>query len=111
MGKTVLITGASRGIGAATARLFAAKGWSVGVNYCASRQAALDLVEAGVGISVIPRQCMQERPGVSYVPMKKWYQALYMCILYDKWLEPPIWDFVEMVVKSIRSTAAGNDYE
>lgn len=74
-------------------------------------QAALDLVEAGVGISVIPRQCMQERPGVSYVPMKKWYQALYMCILYDKWLEPPVWDFVEMVVKSIRSTAAGSDYE
>ena len=41
----VLITGASRGIGAATARLFAREGWAVGVNYCASRGAAEALVE------------------------------------------------------------------
>lgn len=40
----VLITGASRGIGAATARLFAKEGWAVGVNYCSSRKAAEDLV-------------------------------------------------------------------
>jgi hypothetical protein len=26
-----------------------------------------------------------------------------MCILYDKWLEPPIWNFVEGLVKTIRS--------
>jgi hypothetical protein len=25
-----------------------------------------------------------------------------MCILYDKWLEPPVWDFVELLVKSLR---------
>lgn len=36
MGKTVLITGASRGIGAAAARIFAENGWSVGIN-CLSR--------------------------------------------------------------------------
>ena len=41
----VLITGASRGIGAAAARLFAREGWAVGVNYCHSRKAALELVE------------------------------------------------------------------
>ena len=41
----VLITGASKGIGAATARLFAREGWAVGVNYCNSRQAALEVVE------------------------------------------------------------------
>lgn len=40
----VLITGASRGIGAATARLFAREGWAVGVNYCSSRSAAEELV-------------------------------------------------------------------
>ncbi|WP_312642059.1 elongation factor P 5-aminopentanone reductase [Hydrogenoanaerobacterium sp.] len=33
MSKTVLITGASRGIGADTARLFAAQGWNVAINY------------------------------------------------------------------------------
>lgn len=50
-----MITGASRGIGAATARLFAQHGWAVGINYCASVQAAQNLVEeirAAGGIAV-----------------------------------------------------------
>ena len=38
--KTVLITGASRGIGAETARLFARQGWSVGINYFRSEARA-----------------------------------------------------------------------
>jgi len=42
--KTVLITGASRGIGAATAEYFADKGWAVAVNYCKSKEAADELV-------------------------------------------------------------------
>lgn len=41
---TVLITGASRGIGAATARLFAREGWDVAVNYNKSQEAAQALV-------------------------------------------------------------------
>ncbi len=45
MEKTVLITGASQGIGAATARLFAQKGWTVGVHYCRSEGAARALVQ------------------------------------------------------------------
>ncbi len=43
--KTVLITGASRGIGAAAARLFAQNGYAVAVNYHTARQAATALVE------------------------------------------------------------------
>ncbi len=66
-------------------------------------QAALDLVAAGVGICVISEDCLPNREDVCCIPIKNWHQALYMCILYDKWLEPPIWAFVEKLVKSIRS--------
>ncbi|MCB9959613.1 MAG: SDR family oxidoreductase [Rhodospirillaceae bacterium] len=40
MSKTMLITGASRGIGAACARLAAARGWDVAVNYAGNAEAA-----------------------------------------------------------------------
>ncbi len=66
-------------------------------------QAALDLVSAGVGVCLMSEDCLQERAGVRYVPMKNWHQALYMCILYDKWLEPPVWAFVEQLIKVLRS--------
>ena len=69
-------------------------------------QSALDLVEAGIGIAFIPEQCVQQRQGIRFVPLKNWHQALYMCILYDKWLEPPVWDFVELIVKAIRKSAS-----
>ncbi|WP_118182074.1 SDR family oxidoreductase [Paraburkholderia phosphatilytica] len=48
MSKVVLITGASRGIGRATALLLGAKGWSIGVNY-ASNEAAARETAAAVG--------------------------------------------------------------
>jgi NAD(P)-dependent dehydrogenase (short-subunit alcohol dehydrogenase family) len=41
---TLLVTGGSRGIGAATARLAAAAGYAVAVNYCSNRDAALEVV-------------------------------------------------------------------
>ena len=65
--------------------------------------AALDLVAAGIGIAFIPNECVEHHPGVQYVPLQNWHQALYMCILYDKWLEPPVWDFIEHVVKGFRA--------
>ena len=64
---------------------------------------ALDLVAAGLGITFIPNECVENHPGVKYVPLKNWHQALYMCTLYDKWLETPVWDFIEVIVKGFRS--------
>lgn len=46
MTKTVLITGASRGIGRAAAILAGQKGWSVGVNYVGNRASADEVVNA-----------------------------------------------------------------
>lgn len=45
MQKTVLVTGASRGIGRATATLFAHVGYNVAVNYFRSKQDAVSLVK------------------------------------------------------------------
>jgi len=67
-------------------------------------QSALDLVAAGIGIAFIPDKCVQMRPDVHFVPLENWHQALYMCMLYDKWLEPPVWDFVEILVNAIRKS-------
>lgn len=65
-------------------------------------QTALDLVAAGVGICLVPDDCIQSREDVVFLPIQNWHQALYMCILYDKWLEPPVWAFVEQLVGAIR---------
>ena len=63
---------------------------------------ALDLVGGGLGVSFIPDECVLPRDGVSFVPLRNWHQALYMCILYDKWLQPMVWDFCELVISAIR---------
>ena len=50
MSPHVLITGASRGIGAASARVFAQRGWEVSVHYSSSRDSAQALVRALAGL-------------------------------------------------------------
>jgi len=50
--KTVLITGASRGIGAAIAEIFAENGYTVIINYCRSEEKALALAEKTGGIAI-----------------------------------------------------------
>ena len=89
------------------------KEWATGVGtdeavICTvdTSRAALDLVSAGLGIALIPDECAEPRQGITYVPLENWHQALYMCILYDKWLEPPVWDFIELVVKTLRERRA-----
>ena len=66
-------------------------------------QAALELVAAGVGICILSNECLLPKENIVYVPLTNWHQALYMCILYDKWLEPPVWDFLEQLVKTLRA--------
>lgn len=52
MSKTVLITGASRGIGAATAELFAEEGYDVIINYLNNEEAAVRLAEKIGGTAI-----------------------------------------------------------
>lgn len=68
-------------------------------------QTALELVAAGVGIAVIPDECILPRPDIVYIPLENRHQALYLCMLYDKWLDPPVWEFMERVVKAVRTAA------
>ncbi|MDA0689152.1 MAG: SDR family oxidoreductase [Proteobacteria bacterium] len=62
--KSVLITGSSRGIGAATARLFARHGYSVCINYRNNREAAENIAEevkaAGVDCIAVQADVSQE---------------------------------------------------
>lgn len=82
--------------------------WAAGTEdktVCAvnTAQTALSLVATGFGFCFLPESCAQPREGVAFVPLQNWHQALYMCILYDKWLEPPVWGFCEQLVKVFRT--------
>ena len=63
--KVMLITGGSRGIGAATARLAAQRGWDVAVNYAGNKAAAeavvADIRKAGRKAHRHPGRCRQAR--------------------------------------------------
>ncbi|HAS6222161.1 TPA: SDR family NAD(P)-dependent oxidoreductase, partial [Vibrio vulnificus] len=60
--KVVVITGGSRGIGAATAKLFAQKGFSVCINYKSNTEAAQALVKE---IKALGGHCISVQADVS----------------------------------------------
>ncbi len=65
---TVLITGASRGIGAECARLFAKRGYNVAVNYCNSEQKATSLkieINAAGGVAEVFKADVSDEKQVS----------------------------------------------
>jgi DNA-binding transcriptional LysR family regulator len=68
---------------------------------------ALSLVSAGVGLTAVPEDCRMPMDGITYIPLKNRHQALYSCIVYDRWLSPPVWDFVERIIKSVREQEGG----
>ncbi|MBQ6832144.1 MAG: LysR family transcriptional regulator [Oscillospiraceae bacterium] len=67
-------------------------------------RAALSLVAAGAGLAVVSQDCVIPQDGVTYVPLENRHQALYLCIVYDRWLDPPVWDFVEQLVRAVRNS-------
>jgi NAD(P)-dependent dehydrogenase (short-subunit alcohol dehydrogenase family) len=67
MTKSIVITGGSRGIGAATARLAGKRGWSVAINYAGNEQAARETaaaVEAAGGRAIVVRGDVAEEGDV-----------------------------------------------
>jgi NAD(P)-dependent dehydrogenase (short-subunit alcohol dehydrogenase family) len=67
MSKSIVITGGSRGIGAATARLAGKRGWSVAVNYAGNEAAAHETaaaVEAAGGKAIVVKGDVAEEADV-----------------------------------------------
>ena len=61
---------------------------------------ALELVKAGIGIAIVPDECTHPLEDIQYIPLVNRHQALYSCMVYDRWLDPPVWEFVERIIKS-----------
>lgn len=66
-------------------------------------QAAIDLVAAGVGIAFIPDECVVPCDNVRFVHLSNWHQPLYRCILYDRWMEPTIWKFKDVITEAVKN--------
>jgi NAD(P)-dependent dehydrogenase (short-subunit alcohol dehydrogenase family) len=64
MSKVVLITGGSRGIGAATARMALAEGYKVAINYVSDKTAAVSLQKELGGSSIIIQGDVSKRDDV-----------------------------------------------
>lgn len=68
--KTVIITGASKGIGRQTAKVFAKAGWGVTINYNKSKQQAIELlkeIKDNGGNAIIVKADISEEKQVEYL--------------------------------------------
>ena len=65
MNKNVIVTGASRGIGAAIAKTLASSGYNVIINYNKSEKKALDLAARASSITVQGKGAAQSIPDIS----------------------------------------------
>lgn len=63
---------------------------------------ALTLVKEHLGIATIPGECITPIEGITYVRLENRHQALYLCIVYDRWLDTPVWEFVERIMSAAR---------
>ena len=63
---------------------------------------ALTLVKENLGIATIPGECIVPTEGITYLRLENRHQALYLCIVYDRWLDTPVWEFVERVMKEAK---------
>lgn len=69
-------------------------------------ESALELVSSGLGLAIVSDASLFPWSGVTYRPLANRHQALYLCIVYDRWLYPPVWDFAERIVASLREKGA-----
>lgn len=65
-------------------------------------ESALELVSTGLGLTIVSEASRSPRPDITYRPLANRHQALYLCIVYDRWLEPPVWEFAERIVSALR---------
>lgn len=65
-------------------------------------RSAVELAAEGLGVALIPEESVYPKEDITYVRLKNWHHALYMCSLYNKWLEPAVWEFVERVTQAVR---------
>ena len=107
MPPTILITGASRGIGAATALLAGARGWNIGVNYLSNATLAEDLVhkiKASGGQATALQGDMSSEADVLRVfdEMEKTFGQIHGVVV-NAGITAPIMRLAEMSLERLRS--------
>jgi NAD(P)-dependent dehydrogenase (short-subunit alcohol dehydrogenase family) len=104
---TILITGASRGIGAATALIAGSRGWNIGVNYLSNASLAGDLVskiQASGGRAIALQGDMSNEADVLRVfdEMERTFGQLHGVVV-NAGITAPIMRLAEMTLERLRN--------